>query len=139
MPCPEPTPLAPIPRAGLRVALALSLLPILGVGCTDVPERTGDPKVDLKSADAHVKVIAAQEAARRRDPATIPQLIDLLGDEEKWVRYNAHVALNVIAGPKEEFGYNYLAPPKQRSAAIQKYREWYEKTGGVDPPRPVTP
>jgi len=117
-----------------RVLAAIALL--LAPGCTDTPERTGDPRVDLKSADAHTKVIAAQEAARRRDPATIPQLIDLLGDEEKWVRYNAHMALNVIAGSKEEFGYNYLAPPKQRADAIRKYREWYERTGGVEAQSP---
>jgi len=126
-------PRSPGPLTNRLAALVPLALVLLTAGCTDVPERTGDPKTDLMSADAHVKVLAAQEAARRRDPSHIPQLIDLLGDEEKWVRYNAHVAINVIAGPKEEFGYNYLAPPKQRETAIRKYREWYAAT---KPPAP---
>jgi hypothetical protein len=116
-------------------SLAALLALLLPAGCTDTPEQTGNPRIDLKSSDPHVKVIAAQEAARKRDPSTIPQLIDLLGDEEQWVRYNAHMALNVIVGPKDEFGYNYLDPPKKRAEGIRKYREWYASTQSAKEPK----
>jgi HEAT repeat protein len=119
-------------RALLLLLVGIGVLVPLG-GCMDTPSRTGDPLIDLKSADDPVKVLAAQEACRTRDPATVPLLIALLSDREPWVRYNAHVALILISG-HNDFGYNYVGSKIDRSAGIKKYRAWYEETGGVQPP-----
>ena len=117
------------PARPSRLALPLALLSgvlLLGtaIGCTDVPERTGDTRTDLRSSDPLVRGETALQAGRNRDEAAVPQLIDLLLDKEYGVRLNAHMALILITG-RSDFGYLALDPPASRSAAAKRWREWY--------------
>ena len=94
-------------------------------GCTDVPERTGDVTIDLRSSDPQVRGRAAIDAGRARDVTAVPRLIDLLMDDKYSIRLNALFALNLIVGPKEDFGYKALDPASRRAAAADRYREWW--------------
>ena len=50
---------------------------------------------------------------------------DDLGDDDPWVRFNAHTALIVIAGQKN-FGYHYQGTARERSDAQKRWREWWK-------------
>ncbi len=111
------------PKALWVAVLAISWI-FTGVGCTDVPERTGDTRTDLRSSDPLIRGDTALQAGRTRDESAIPELLDLLYDKEYGVRLNAHMALILITGQKN-FGYLALDPPAKRSAAADRWREWY--------------
>ena len=108
----------------MLVLTAICLLMLIPIGCTDTPVRTGVLSSDLHSADPLVRGESALAAGRNKDESVIPDLIELLDDDEYGVRLNAHMALNVIIGPKD-FGYRAFGTKRERNRASQRYRDWY--------------
>ncbi len=111
-------------RGSAIVFAAICLATLIPTGCTDTPIRSGVLSTDLHSADPLVRGESALAAGRNKDQSVIPDLIELLDDEEYGVRLNAHMALNVIIGPKD-FGYRAFDTKRERNRASQRYRDWY--------------
>jgi HEAT repeat protein len=79
----------------------------------------------LKDEQAVVREIAARLAGEKRFPLGA-ELIDLLSDDQRSVRESAHQAL-IRLNRGTDLGPSADAGERERSAAIQKWREWWAK------------
>ena len=84
----------------------------------------------LQSSDRNVRIQAAVEAGRRRDPKAVPYLVDRLSDGYAEVRFAAIVALQKIAGTSR--GYRYWAPTAEREVAVARWRAWLREGRPAD-------
>ena len=77
-------------------------------------------------ADPHrlVRYEAAAGLLYRNDWTVIPVLIEGLNDPQPAVRFNCHQVLNQVTS--ENFGYVSSSPETGRTAAVQRWSEWYE-------------
>ena len=88
----------------------------------------------LNSSDPQARINAVIEAAKSHDEAAVPQLVDLLDDDDAAVRFFTILALERITGTRK--GYDYAAPAWERAAAVDRWRDWLRVTfkpeGGED-------
>lgn len=82
-------------------------------------------KDKLRDENLEVRRAAALACAMREDKENIPDLIELLKDEEQLVARASHAALKELSG--KDFGPTSSATPDERDYAISKWREWWKK------------
>jgi hypothetical protein len=82
----------------------------------------------LQEENAEIRRAAALACAMKEDKAFIPDLIDLLEDNERPVSYAAYAALKELAG--KDFGPVPNATPTDRAAAVAKWKEWWKSQSG---------
>lgn len=117
-------------RSAAALSLPLLLLPA-PAGCAPSPEHEG-----FNSADPGARLYAITAAARSRDVAAIPHLIDSLWSEDPAVRFMAIETLREITG--QDCGYRLGDPPQDRAAAIERWVALARTEGWIAPARPAT-
>jgi hypothetical protein len=89
----------------------------------------GSKVIRAKLKDERPEVRAAAARAVAKFPALGGEVIDLLNDDEQVVRDSAHQAL-VRLNRGTDLGPEPNATDGQRTAAVEKWREWWSKQGG---------
>ncbi len=106
-------------RIGCLV-LALILSSLMLAGCSAGYRR--DPRLaDLSSNDTALRIRAIRWAADNGRVETGPQLVSMLLDEDRSVRFYAIQALEKLYGTRRE--YDYKASVQDRLAAVKLWRE----------------
>jgi hypothetical protein len=82
---------------------------------------------DLESPNPAVRIMAIKWAGDNKVSSAVPQLVDLLQDEDGSVRFYAIEGLRRITGTDN--GYDYKADPQQRAAAVERWREFLKSNG----------
>jgi hypothetical protein len=82
----------------------------------------------LQEESAEIRRAAALACAMKEDKAFIPNLISLLEDPQRPVSFAAHAALKDLT--KQDFGPAANASPKDRAAAVARWKEWWKAQGG---------
>jgi hypothetical protein len=101
--------------------LFLTGIPIILAGCSRDLDRNMD-LADLQSPNPTVQVMAIKWAGDNKLSQAVPQLVDLLQHEDRSVRFYAIQSLRRITGTDN--GFDYKANPKNRAAAVQRWREF---------------
>ena len=91
----------------------------LAVGCA---VNSPDLYRRFQAEDPSVRIAAAVEAGRTKDPQAVSYLIDRLNDSEPDVRFFSYVALKNITGSTMD--YHYYDSASKREHAIERWREW---------------
>src|SRR5262249_8881354 len=81
-------------------------------------DRLSDEALEIRRA-------AALACALKEEKSLVPDLIKLLDDPEAHVYRAAHAALKQLTG--QDFGPAADAGPADRSQAMARWREWWEK------------
>jgi hypothetical protein len=109
------------------------LLALMLAGCYDRADalrrlRTGEPRVQTE---------AIAQVVRAEDKALVGELIELLGSTDEGVRFMAAAGLRRLTGIDRGF---QTAPPEQRGAIIEQWRQWWHaQPGRADAPPPAEP
>jgi hypothetical protein len=82
---------------------------------------------DLNNPNPTVRIMAIKWAGDNKVSSAIPQLVDLLQDEDTSVRFFAIEALQRITGTDN--GYDYKAGPQLRAEAVERWREFIKSNG----------
>jgi hypothetical protein len=106
-------------------SLVLLLLFIAGCGGGQLDRKIQAD--DLNDPNPTIKILAAKWAGDNKDTSTIPQLVDLLGDEDTSVRFYAIAALKEITGTDN--GFDYKSGPAVRAKAIDRWRQYIKDKG----------
>ncbi|HRX87281.1 MAG TPA: HEAT repeat domain-containing protein [Phycisphaerae bacterium] len=101
-----------------RWAWAGVMLAALG-GCLGAEQ---DPRVALEAYAPARRIRAIKGIAERQEVRHIPGLVDRLDDEDVAVRLAAIVALERMTGHR--FGYGAWDAPRQRTAAVNRWRAY---------------
>lgn len=123
-------------RTNLSNAAALLLCSLLAASSEGCAPPQEDLAARFQSADPQVRVAAVREAARTKDPAAVPYLIDRLSDSQVDIRLFAIMTLRDITG--QTHGYEVYEPAPQRAAAIERWRKWLAGQSGGKNPAPLT-
>ncbi len=135
-PLPGAVPGAACLRLSSSPLLALSLAVLLGSACASEGPRPIRPVDDLHDPNPSVRSQAVSEAARRGDDVLVPELIELLDDEDGAVRLVAGQALRDLTG--RDSGYRAYAPPPELHRQVQDWRAWWaSRTGSAAPVAPA--
>ncbi len=94
---------------------------LIQTGCNGLLDRNMELK-DLDNPDPIVRVMAIKWAGENKLSSAVPQLVDLLQHEDRSVRFFAIGSLKRITGTDN--GFDYKADPKNRAAAVQRWREF---------------
>jgi HEAT repeat protein len=110
-------------RPARWAALALLLL----AGCAAEPRPAPiRPEQDLHHPDPRRRTQAVQVVARERRPEHVPDLIELLDDEDPAVRMVAGATLSELTG--RDTGYRAFASAEERRAQVRAWRAWHAGT-----------
>ena len=101
--------------------LFLVFTSLVQCGC-DGPLGSNMKLEDLKSPDPAIRVIAIKWAGENELRQAVPQLVDLLLNEDKAIRFYSIQSLVKITGTNN--GYDYKADAERRSAAVKRWREF---------------
>ncbi len=103
----------------LAIVTAIYFVLVLGSGCVG-----GEASLYQKfqAEDPSLRIEAALEAARVRDPRAVSYLVDRLEDSEPDVRFFSFQALKEITG--KTMGWQYYDRPALRAVAVSKWRQW---------------
>jgi len=101
--------------------LFLTAIPMTLAGCSRALDQNMD-LADLQSPNPTVRVMAIKWAGDKKLSQAVPQLVDLLQHEDGSVRFYAIQSLRRITGTDN--GFDYKANPKNRAAAVQRWREF---------------
>jgi len=114
--------------AGLSPRAAVAGLAILLAACasTDTP-RPVQPEFDLHHPDALRRTLAVQDVAARADRRWLPDLVELLDDDDATVRLQAGAALREMTG--HDVGYQAFAGSEARHEAMAAWRAWLGPQG----------
>lgn len=75
--------------------------------------------------DPSFRIPAIKQVAETHDTRAIPQLVQLLDDDDPAVRFYTIEALKRLTG--ETFGYRFYEDESQRRTAVGKWKDWLEK------------
>jgi len=106
----------------MRVGL-ITLLLLLLAGC-----QLGGPRATdggLHSDHPAAKLYAIRQAGTQRDAAAVPDLVELLGDDDPAVRMMSIEALERITG--ERYGYSPYADAAEREPALRRWQQAVEQ------------
>ena len=81
----------------------------------------------LNDADGAIVLLAAEELARRHDPACLGAFARLLDSTDFYTRHRSWSALKGLSD--REFGYDPSAPENARQAAARRWQEWTREPG----------
>jgi len=81
----------------------------------------------LDDADGAIALLAAEELARRHDPACLRAFARLLDSTDFYTRHRSWSALKGLSD--QAFGYDPSAPENARQAAARRWREWTREPG----------
>jgi HEAT repeat protein len=102
--------------------LLTSAVVLLLAGCSD-PILNRTPQLsDLDNPNPMVKIMAIKWAGDGRMSSAVPQLVNLLEDEDRSVRLYSIQALQRITGT--DCGYDYKDPADVRAEAVKCWREY---------------
>jgi hypothetical protein len=99
------------------------LITVIFAGCGGTSYREVGLS-ELESPDPTVRIMAVKWAGDNKVSSAVPQMVDLLQDEDVSVRFYAIEGLRRITGT--DHGYDYKAAPPQRAAAVKRWREFLE-------------
>jgi HEAT repeat protein len=111
-----------------RAAAAVVLLLLAACASTDAP-RPVRPEFDLHHPDALRRTLAIQDVAARGDRRWLPDLVELLDDDDATVRLQAGAALKELSG--HDVGYQAYASRSERLGAMAAWRSWLGSTGAT--------
>jgi len=94
---------------------------LIQTGCSNRLARNIELE-DLQSSDPTVRVMAIKWTGENKVLQAVPQLVVLLQNEDKAVRFYAIQSLRRITGTDN--GFDYKANPKNRAVAVQRWREF---------------
>lgn len=109
--------------ASLVTSLAVAAL--TGVSCGPAPTAGG-----FDSPEPAARLYAIEAAARTRDVAAVPQLIESLQHDDPVVCLAADEALRRISGT--DCGYRTTESPMEREAAIDRWVEYATSKGWLE-------
>lgn len=109
-------------RASAPRLLALALAAALVSACTSDSPRPIRPVDDLHDPNPSVRSQAVSETARRSDDQLIPELIELLDDDDAVVRLTAGKTLRDLTG--RDSGYRAYAPAPELRLQVENWRAW---------------
>lgn len=107
---------------GVR-AMLLILMCVAGCIRTGPKEQAFDSPLPARRTDA------LTDRSKLEDPSTIPGRIELLDSDDPLVRMLALRSLEHMTG--ETFGYDHSGSQVERDQAVDRWVEWYERTGGA--------
>ena len=90
-------------------------------GCTDSQSRKSQLS-DLDNPDSTIKIMAIKWAGDNKASAAVPQLVNLLQDEDRSVRFFSIEALQRITDT--DCGYDYKAAPDARGEAVKCWHQF---------------
>lgn len=102
--------------------LALALAAVLVSACTSDSPRPIRPVDDLHDPNPSVRSQAVSETARRSDDQLIPELIELLDDDDAAVRLTAGKTLRDLTG--RDSGYRAYAEAPELRLQVENWRAW---------------
>jgi HEAT repeat protein len=108
--------MTPMLARGLLVALGVGLAGGLA-GCTPDALSGG-----FDGPDPASRLHAARSAASGTDQRDLPELVELLDDDDPVVRWVAIGALRKRTG--ENFGYDHTAPRVEQQKAIERWKAY---------------
>ena len=88
-------------------------------GCSAPPKKIGFES--LHDPDVMTRIQAIRWVADNNHPQAVPELVNMLSDEDQAVRFYAITALKELTGT--DLGYDFKAGPAQRAAALKKWKE----------------
>jgi hypothetical protein len=107
-----------------RLSPARCLFALIAVAAPTIPACTNpDSAVGFHEDDPAARLRAIRQAAANDDPATIPDLIDLLESDDPAERLLSIRSLERIT--HQTLGYDHAAPLEERRAAVRRWSEWY--------------
>jgi hypothetical protein len=77
----------------------------------------------LSDSSPVVRYEAASALLQYKDVSGIPVLIGFLEDNDRRIRFKSFQALSTFT--KEDFGYDFGAPEPERTAAVQRWKDWW--------------
>jgi hypothetical protein len=115
-------------------SLAAGALLVALASCSILPRswtrRTELGAADLQVDNPVVKIRALHQLVGRHDGASLPRIIELMGDEDASVRGNAYWAVTQLTGLEqptpETPEFNPFDPPEARERIIGDWRHWLE-------------
>jgi len=96
---------------------------LIQTGCSDPLNRNMQLE-DLNDPDVTVRIMAIKWASENKITEAVPQLVNLLQNEDKSVRFYAIQGLKRIAGTDN--GFDYRADPVSRADAVKRWQEFIE-------------
>ncbi len=111
-------------RAARHAAPCLVLLLLATAACAsnDRP-RSIKPEYDLHDPDPMIRMQAIHAVSRSGDRTQVPQLIEMLDDQDEAVRMVAIGTLRELTDYDSD--YKAYAPRTERRAQVQQWRDWY--------------
>jgi hypothetical protein len=116
---------------GLRAAVWLLLLLAVSGCASDQPVRAIQPEFDLHDPDPRIRMRAVEAVAGKRDAQYVPDLIEMLDDEDEAVRVVAIGALRDLTG--HDTGYVAYASPRELQDQVRAWRAWHAGGGAAAP------
>lgn len=114
----------------------LAAFATFALGCGETA-RVVAPERGLHDPVASTRMAALREVSRTSDPRYLPDLIEMLDDEDPSIRLLAGAALEQMTG--RDTGYLAHASPSERRAQVAAWRRWWDErqvSPGVAPPLP---
>jgi HEAT repeat protein len=106
----------------VRAVLTLVSGLLLGA-CGETSRRAVPPERGLHDPVIQTRLEAVREVGRTRDLRFVPDLIDLLDDEDPSVRLFAGATLRQATG--HDTGYRAHAGPEERLRHVEAWRAWW--------------
>lgn len=103
-------------------------------GCLALAGCQQHDRVGFDDIDPAARIQSIQDAAATDDRSAIPDLIRSLDSDDPAERMLAIRTLEQMTG--QTLGYQHWAPRAERSAAAQRWADWYASGGASRPPSP---
>jgi len=94
-----------------------AVMTLILAGCARKPQLS-----DLDNPNSMIKIVAVKWAGDNKVSSALPQLVDLLQDEDRAVRLYSIEALRRITGT--DCGYDYKAAAHVRAAAVKRWHQF---------------
>jgi hypothetical protein len=94
-------------------------------GCASPPEK------GVVDDNPSVRIRAIKRADERKDFSVVKDLVGQLGDDDPAVRFYAIAGLVRLTG--DDHGYRYYDPLNLRQEAVERWKQWLNKSGGAGP------
>ena len=96
---------------------------LMHTGCGDPLDRNMQMR-DLDDPDVSIRIMAIKWASENKRTDAVPQLVNLLQNEDRSVRFYAIQGLKQITGTDN--GFDYRADPVSRADAVKRWQKFIE-------------